>query len=81
MLLADRKELWPRLEKLGEKTVREMLVENQFEAHEKEEVQEWLTCQAAVGAFKEARFAKWASIIGAIAAVIAAIASMCELFK
>ena len=42
MLLADREELWPRLEKLGEKKVREMLAANEFETHEEEEVQEWL---------------------------------------
>ena len=53
MLLADREELWPRLEKLGEKKVREMLAANEFETHEEEEVQEWLIRQASVGAAQQ----------------------------
>ncbi len=81
MLLAEREELWPRLEKHGETKVREMLAANQFEAHEEEEVQEWLTRQAAVGAIKEAKITKWAAIIGAAAAAVAAVASVWGLFK
>ncbi len=81
MLLADREKLWPRLEKLGEKKVREMLAANQFEAHEEDEVQEWLVRRAAVGAIKEAKITKWAAIIGAGAAVVAAAASVWGLFK
>lgn len=81
MLIADREELWPRLEKLGEKKVREMLAANQFEAHEEDEVQEWLVRRAAVGAIKEAKITKWAAIVGAVTAAVAAVASVWGLFK
>ena len=80
MLLADREQLWPRLGNLGEKKVREMLAANQFEAHEEEEVQEWLVRQTAVDALNEAKITKWVAIVGAIAAVIAAVASVWGLF-
>lgn len=49
MLFADRKQLWPRLSKLGEKKVREMRAADRFEAHEDEEVKEWLARQTALG--------------------------------
>ena len=81
MLLADREELWPRLEKLGEKKVREMLAANEFETHEEEEVQEWLIRQASVGAASDAKTTKWVAIIGAVAATVAAVASVWALFK
>ncbi len=81
MLLAEREELWPRLEKLGEKKVRKMLAANQFEAHEEDEVQEWLSRRAAVGAINEAKITKWAAIVGAGAAAVAAVASVWGLFK
>lgn len=81
MLLTDREELWPRLEKLGEKKAREMLAANLYEAHEEEEVQEWLVLRAAVGAIKEAKITKWAAIVGAVAAAVAAVASVGGLFK
>ena len=48
MLFADRKKLWPRLVKLGEMKVREMLAADQFEGYEEVEVQEWLTRQVAM---------------------------------
>ncbi len=81
MLIASREKLWPRLEQLGEKKVRKMLAADQFEAHEEEEVQEWLVRRAAVGATSDAKITKWVAIIGAIAAVVAAIASVWVLFK
>lgn len=80
MLLAEREQLWPRLEELGEKKVREMLAANQFEAHEEEEVQEWLTRQVAVNSLNEAKITKWVAIVGAVAAVVAAVASVWGLF-
>ena len=81
MLLADREKLWPRLERLGEKKVRKMLAENQIEAHEEEEVQEWLVRRAAVGAASDAKITKWVAIVGAVAAAVAAVASVWALFK
>lgn len=81
MLFADRTQLWPRLGNLGEKKVREMLAANQFEAHEEEEVQEWLARQTAMDALNEAKIIKWVAIVGAIAAVVAAIASVWGVFK
>jgi hypothetical protein len=81
MLLADRDELWPRLEKLGEKRVREMLATNQIEPHEEDEVQEWLVRRAALGAVSDAKITKWVAIVGAVAAAVAAVASVWALFK
>jgi len=80
MLLADREQLWPRLEKLGEKKVREKLAANQFEAHEEEEVQEWLTRHVSVNLLNEAMITKRVAIVGAVAAVVAAIASVWGLY-
>jgi hypothetical protein len=48
MRLVDRKVLWPRLDKLGEPKVREMMAADLFESYEEEEVQVWLTRQVAL---------------------------------
>lgn len=81
MNFAEREQLWPRLEECGEKEVRELLAENQFKTHEEEEVQEWLARRAAVDALKKAEITKWAAIISAIAAVVAAMASVLDMYK
>jgi len=81
MLLADRNKLWPRLEQLGEKRVREMLVTNEIDTHEEEEVQEWLARRVALSAVTDAKITKWVTIIGAVAAAVAAVASIWALFK
>jgi hypothetical protein len=81
MILADREKLWPRLEKLGERRVREMLAANQIEVHEVDEVREWLALRAAVGAITDAHITKWMAIVVAVAAVVAAVASVWALFK
>ena len=81
MILADREKLWPRLEKLGERKVREMLAANQIEVHEVSEVQEWLSRRAALGAITDAHITKWVAIVGAVAAVVAAVASVWALLK
>jgi hypothetical protein len=69
------------LEKLGEKRVREMLATNQIEPHEEDEVQEWLVRRAALGAVSDAKITKWVAIVGAVAAAVAAVASVWALFK
>ncbi len=81
MILADREKLWPRLEKFGERKVREMLAANKIEAHELEEVREWLARRVAVGAITDAHITKWVAIIGAVAVVVAAVASVWALLK
>jgi len=80
MRLTDRKQLWPRLDKLGEKKVLEMLAVDQFEEHEEEEVQKWLARKIAVDALNETKVTKWVVIISAVAAVVAAVASVWGLF-
>lgn len=81
MLLADREELWPRLEELGESKVRRMLARDEFESHETGEVQEWLSRRAAIETHRDARITKWVSIIGAVAAVTGAITGVWSLFS
>ena len=76
MRIADREELWPRLEKLGESKVKEMLASNKFEAHEEEEVQEWLNRKSVISTAKGARIAKIAALVAAVAAIIGAAASL-----
>lgn len=80
MLIADREQLWPHLKQLGERKVREMLAANQFEAHEEEEVQEWLIRQVAVSTLTEAKITRRVAVVGAAAAVVAAVASVWGLF-
>lgn len=77
----SREEVWPRLEELGEQQVREMLAKGQFGYIEEETVEEWLSRRASADAIREAKSAKRISVIGAIAAVVAAIASTWQLFK
>lgn len=78
MLLADRKILWPRLDKMGVDNVRKEFALGSFLAHEEEGVEEWLRRQeafnAAVEAKKSAKRATSASIMAWIAA-LAAVAS------
>ena len=81
MILADREKLWPQLEKLGERKVRDMLAANRIEAHEVDEVREWLDRHAAVNAITDAHITKWVAIVGAVAAIVAAVASVWALFK
>jgi len=81
VLFADRKELWPRLEKFGQKKVLEMLATNQFEAHEEEEVNEWLTRRFVIDTLKETNTTKRIAIVSAVAAIISAIASVVSFLK
>jgi formylmethanofuran dehydrogenase subunit A len=81
MIFADRKELWPRLENLGAAKVKEMLASDNFEAHEVEEVQEWLNKRSAISTDKDTQIAKIVALVTAIAAIIAAIASVVGLWR
>ncbi|MGH8770149.1 MAG: hypothetical protein ACREV2_03070 [Burkholderiales bacterium] len=76
MLLNDRNQLWPDLEKLGEVKVRQMLAQNAFEAHQEEDAEVWLARKAALSAARDSSMTKIVAIVGAVAAVIAAVASV-----
>ena len=81
MLLADRDQIWPRLEELGEKQVRIMLAAGEIPSHEEEEVQEWLRRTDALTAASDTTITKWIAVVGAIAAIVAAVASVIGLIK
>lgn len=81
MLLADHEKLWPPLQELGETRVREMLAANHFESNDDEAVQEWFTRKAAVSSLNDAKITNWAAIIDALAAIVAAVASVWALFR
>jgi hypothetical protein len=88
MLIADRKELWPKLEAMGEEEIRKKLAADGFSAHEEEEVQEWLKCQVSLNAVTEARKAaksasssNIAAWVAAIAAAVAAFAAIVDVMK
>lgn len=79
-LANDRKVLWPELKAIGEKKVREKLASGGFDSFDYPLVIEWLNYQSSIGVAADARFTKWTVIIGTIAAVVAAIASVAGLF-
>ena len=80
MLLVDRKELWPRLESLGVPEVKRRLAADKFEAHEEEEVQEWLNRKSSISTARDAKIAKYAALVAAVAGVTTAIVSLWKMF-
>lgn len=76
MFVANRRQLWMRLEELGEPRVRQMLAEGTFQPHEEPEVREWLKRKEALQAASGSKLKLWIALAGSIAAILGALAAI-----
>lgn len=80
MRIVDRKELWPKLESLGVSEVKRRLAAGELEVHEEEEVQEWVNRKSSISIARDAKIAKYAALVAAVAAVTTAIVNLWRVF-
>lgn len=76
LFVANRRQLWTRLEELGEPEVRQRLTAGAFESHEQIEVREWLKRKEALSAASGSKLKLWIALAGSVAAIIGAIVAI-----
>ncbi len=76
MFVANRRQFWSRLEKLGEPNVRQMLADGAFQPHEQTEVREWLKRRDALLAASGSQLRLWIALGGSIAAILGALVAI-----
>lgn len=76
LFVANRRQLWTRLEELGEPKVRQMLAAGTFQPHEQVEVREWLKRKEALSAASGSKLKLWIALAGSIAAIVGAIVAI-----